>query len=333
MGMKSMWNSLWLLSYTLIFTTSMTFMAVAQDVPGAWKSEWPTTDFSRKTIEYSEILSGGPPKDGIPAIDDPKFAPIKDSNTIAATEPVIVFSHAGETKVYPLRIMMWHEIVNDEIGGMPIVVTYCPLCNAAIVFDARLAGRVLTFGTTGKLRNSDLVMYDRQTQSWWQQFSGEAIVGELTGLSLKMLPARIAAFAMVRERHPRAQVLVPNSSFARAYGSNPYVGYDTSKLPFLFSGDLPSDINPMMRVVVVDGKAWTLSLLRERKTVTYKNLVLRWTAGQNSALDTRAIAKGRDVGNVTVQRKEAGGLHDAAHHVTFAFVFNAFHPDGEMFKD
>ena len=333
MGMKSIRSSLWLLSYALIFTASTAFMAVAQDAPSAWKSEWPTTDFSRKTIEYSEILSGGPPKDGIPAIDDPKFTSIKDNNSIAATEPVIVFSHGGETKVYPLGIMMWHEIVNDEIGGMPIVVTYCPLCNAAIVFDARLSDRVLSFGTTGKLRNSDLVMYDRQTQSWWQQFSGYSIVGELTGSSLKMLPARIEAFAMVRERHPNAQVLVPNSTFARAYGSNPYVGYDTSKNPFLYSGDLPAGINPMMRMVVVDGKAWTLPLLREKKTVTYKNLVLRWTAGQNSALDTRTISKGRDVGNVTVQRKDVDGMHDVAHHVTFAFVFNAFHPDGEMFKD
>jgi len=308
-------------------------LGAAQDAPRAWHSEWPDTDFSRHTIDYAEILSGGPPKDGIPAIDNPQFEPIHGSQDIPATEPVIVLSHGGETKVYPLRIMMWHEIVNDEIGGQPVAVTYCPLCNAAIVFDARLGGQILTFGTTGKLRNSDLVMYDRQTQSWWQQFSGDAIVGRLTGQSLTVLPARIDSFARAKSRHPDAQILVPNAGMSRQYGSNPYVGYDTANRPILFVGDLPEGLNPMMRVIVVDGKAWTLELLRKKKSIVYQDLVLRWVAGQNSALDTHTIAKGRDVGNVIVQRKNTSGPVDVAHHVTFAFVFHAFHPKGQLFTD
>jgi len=141
------------------------------------------------------------------------------------------------------------------------------------------------------------------------------------------------AFGLAKERVPDAQVLVAHSTFSRPYGSNPYVGYDTSVRPFLFAGDLPPDIDPMVRVVVVDGKAWSLPYLKKRGRVEDDDLVLTWTAGQNSALDTRFIYKGRDVGNVTVQRKSDSGLNDAVHHVTFAFVFHAFHPEGRLFKD
>lgn len=308
-------------------------MALASShAPSGWLDEWPNTDFSKQDVDYAEIISGGPPKDGIPAIDRPKFKPIANITNISDTEPAIVFSHNGQTKAYPLSIMMFHEIVNDTIGDMAIAVTYCPLCNAAIVFNALHNGQHLTFGTTGKLRNSDLVMYDRQSESWWQQFSGKAIVGEKTGEVLEMLPARIESFALIKNQYPNAQVLIADRGFARrAYGTNPYVGYDTSISPFLFMGELPKDINPMMRVVVVEGKAWTLPLLVKNKTIKFENLIIRWVAGQNSALDTRKIADGRDVGNISVQTLGKSGLVDVAHHVTFAFVFHAFHPDGQMF--
>lgn len=302
-------------------------------VPRSWTAEWPDTDFSNTSVQYGEIQSGGPPKDGIPAIDEPQFMPIGSITEIVGTEPAIVVSLGGETKVYPLRILTWHEIVNDRIAGVPVAVTYCPLCNAGIVFDARLEGAELTFGTTGKLRNSDLVMYDRQTESWWQQFSGEAIIGKLNGKVLKMLPSRMEAFDIVKAREPNAQVLVAQSTLRRAYGSNPYVGYDTSVRPFLYAGDLPPDINPMTRVVVVDGMAWALPLLKKNKRIEVDDLVLSWTAGQNSALDSRFIYKGRDVGNVVVQRRTDSGFQDEIHHVTFAFVFHAFHPEGTLFKD
>lgn len=305
----------------------------ADIVPRSWTAEWPDTDFAKASVPFGEIRSGGPSKDGIPAIDHPQFQPIASTANIVGTEPVIVVSLGGETKVYPLRILTWHEIVNDRIGGIPVAVTYCPLCNAGIVFDARLGEAELTFGTTGKLRNSDLVMYDRQTESWWQQFSGQAIVGQLTGHELTMLPSRMEAFALVKAREPNAQVLVAESTFSRPYGSNPYVGYDTSVRPFLYAGELPPDINPMTRVVVVDGQAWALPLLKQRQRIEVDDLVLSWAAGQNSALDSRFIHKGRDVGNVTVQRKTDSGLRDTVHHVTFAFVFHAFHPEGQLFKD
>ena len=134
--------------------------------PASWRHEWPRTDFSRHSVAYDEIVSGGPPKEGIPAIDNPSFASVSEIRGLAAHAPVISVAIGADARAYPLRIMIWHEIVNDTVGGVPIAVTWCPLCNSSVVFDRRLGGRTLSFGTTGKLRNSDLVMYDRETESW-----------------------------------------------------------------------------------------------------------------------------------------------------------------------
>jgi len=139
-----------------------------------------STDFSKHSVPYSEILSGGPPKDGIPAIDEPKFVSVDEADAwLRPQEPVILVQVGDDARAYPVQILMWHEIVNDTIGGVPVVVTYCPLCNTGIAFE-RTQGQVLDFGTTGRLRYSNLVMYDRQTETWWQQATGEAIAGEYT---------------------------------------------------------------------------------------------------------------------------------------------------------
>ncbi len=295
-----------------------------------WSAAWPRTDFAKHTVDLSEIRSGGPPKDGIPAIDDPRFRSVGDVTDLAPTEPVITLRIQDDARAYPLRILTWHEIVNDTVGGMPVAVTYCPLCNAAIAFDRRVGGRVLDFGTTGKLRNSDLVMYDRQTESWWQQYTGTAIVGELAGLELELLPARVESFERFAREHAEGRVLVPSDPSLRAYGANPYVGYDGSSLPFLYDGSYPEGIAPMAYVVAVGGEAWSLDLLRETGGIEAGDLVLTWDPGQNSALDERLIAEGRDIGNVVVRRRAAEGLVDVPYHVTFAFVFHAFQPEGRL---
>ena len=180
--------------------------SVAQ-VPADWRSEWPHTDFSARTIDLSTIRSGGPPRDGIPSIDAPRIVPVQSADHVGAEEPVISLSVNGAARAYPIAILMWHEIVNDTLGGTPLAVTYCPLCNAALVFDRTLSNRVLEFGTTGKLRHSDLVMYDRQTESWWQQFTGKAIVGDLTGAELLTVPSRVEPFSAFVARHPEGTVL------------------------------------------------------------------------------------------------------------------------------
>jgi hypothetical protein len=309
------------------------FTGTAQAGPEEWATAWPKTDFAKTAVDFSEILSGGPPKDGIPSIDDPKFAAVSAITDLAATEPVVGLTVNGDARAYPLRILTWHEIVNDVVGGVPVIVTYCPLCNSAIVYDRRVDGRAVEFGTTGKLRHSDLVMYDRETESWWQQFLGEAIIGVRAGTRLTALPARLESWEKFKSRHPDGQVLIPDNPEMRAYGANPYVGYDGAAAPFLYAGAMPVGIEPMARVVAVGDQAWSLELLRREKRIESGDLVLTWEAGQNSALDTRAIAQGRDVGNVLVQRMGAGGQADIPYDVTFAFVFNAFHPQGTLHKD
>ena len=311
------------------------FATSAMANPAVWKYEWPTTDFEQTSVDFRDIISGGPPKDGIPAIDNPRFLPIAEIEGLAETEPVMGLIVNGVAKAYPLSILMWHEIVNDEIGGVPVTVTFCPLCNTTIVFDRRVNGQVLDFGTTGKLRFSDLVMYDRQTETWWQQFLGEAIVGDLMGTRLKMLPSRVESYANFKDRAPDGLVLVPSRGGLRSYGRNPYVGYDSSRQPFLFRGSLPSDIAPLARVVTVDirgtKEAWSLDMLRDKGTVEIGDgMVISWTPGQNSALDAARISQGIDIGNVLVQRQTDDGLMDVPYSVDFAFAFKAFFPDSPL---
>jgi len=310
--------------------------------PATWRAEWPRTDFSKHTVPLSDIKSGGPAKDGIPAIDRPQFERLVAgksagwSSQVADIEPVISVVIDADARAYPLRVLTWHEIVNDTVANTPVAVTYCPLCNASLVFDRTVAARILDFGTTGKLRNSDLVMYDRQTESWWQQFTGDAIVGAMTGQQLRLLPSRVESFARFKQRFPNALVLVPTNPNARNYGTNPYVGYDaTGRKPFLYDGMLPEGIEPMERVVAVETapgqhEAWSLALLRRKGTIERGDLVIKWEAGQASALDQQTIAAGRDVGNVVVQRRGKDSLQDLPHDVTFAFAFHAFRPESPI---
>lgn len=303
--------------------------------PARWAAEWPRTDFDRAAVGLSEIISGGPPKDGIPAIDDPVFVPVAEAAADhAPVEPVMSLAVAGDARAYPLRVLLWHEIVNDTVGGLPLAVTFCPLCNSGAVFERVVDGAVTTFGTTGKLRHSDLVMYDRLSESWWQQFEGRAIVGARVGAVLARVPARLESFAEFAARHPEGRVLVPDDPRRRDYGRNPYVGYDGSARPFLYRGDYDGPGSPLMRVVAVPGRAeaWSFALLRKLGEVAVDDLVIRWRPGQASALDAASVPEGRDVGGVTVQRRgdqRHGGdcaLTDIAHDAPFAFAFRAFNP-------
>jgi hypothetical protein len=226
--------------------------------------------------------------------------------------------------------MIWHEIVNDTVGGTPIAVTWCPLCNSSVVFDRRVAGRTLSFGTTGNLRNSDLVMYDRETESWWQQFGGDCIVGALVGAELKYLPARVESVERFHARFPQGRLLVPPDPEGRDYGRNPYAGYDSASRPFLYRGSLPQGVPPLARVVSVGGEAWTLDLVKSRRRLEVGDLVITWEPGQNSPLDAAQIDAGQDIGNVVVQRRTAQGFEDAVYDVSFAFAFHAFHPQAPI---
>ena len=296
--------------------------------PAFWSSEWPGTDFSKSSIDnWVEIISGGPPKDGIPSIENPVFRSVADETELAPREPVITLEIEGETpRAYPIRYLTWHEIVNDEVGGIPVAVTFCPLCNSGITFDRRTGAGLLEFGVSGKLRHSDMIMYDRQTESWWQQAVGEAIVGEFTGTRLDTLPSWMESWEMFAERNPAGLVMAQPTGFMRDYGANPYVRYDSSDRPFLYNGEMPPHgIGPLERVVRVGSRAWPMVRLAEAGRIEEAGVVLSWQAGQASALDTREIAEGRDVGNVRV-RDTTGA--DLPHDVMFAFAYHAFWPDG-----
>lgn len=276
-----------------------------------------TTDFSRATVSYEEIIAGGPPKDGIPSIDEPQFIPIGEAaQWLAPQEAVLVAgvsddSPASETtesrvRIYPLQILMWHEIVNDTVGGVPIAVTYCPLCNTGIVFLRRYDGRVLEFGTTGRVRFSNLIMYDRQTESWWQQASGTAIAGRYAGGTLRILPVLNLSWREARSRYPEAQVLSRDTGYSKPYGRNPYSGYDQSERPFLYRGpEAADDHSPMERVYAVkaggEWQAYPYTQLRRRRviqeTVGGQPVAVFWQSGQASPLESSELAAGRDVGS------------------------------------
>ncbi|MDH5535604.1 MAG: DUF3179 domain-containing protein [Betaproteobacteria bacterium] len=305
----------WLRALTLALLLGLASAAVS--APTAWRGEWPRTDFSRHTVPFDEIESGGPPKDGIPAVDRPRFVSQKDAaRWLDAREPVIVFEHRGEARAYPLQILMFHEIVNDTVGGTPVAVTFCPLCNASIVFDRRLDGALLDFGTTGKLRKSDLVMYDRQTESWWQQFTGKGIVGCYADATLHQMPSTIAAFADFREAYPLGRVLSRETGYFRPYGKNPYRGYDRiGDQPFLFRDPVDPRLPAMERVLGVtrNGKVriYPLTALATSPVVNDEvggeTVVVFSREGMLSALDAEVISESRQIPAAAAYSRRLGG--------------------------
>jgi hypothetical protein len=263
---------------------------------------------------------------------------VAKTDVIEPKEPVIELVVRGRARAYPIQILIWHEIVNDEIAGIPVAVTFCPLCNTSLVFDRRVRRRTLDSGTTGNLRNSDLVMYERQTESWWQQFGGAGLVGHYAGARLDVLPSRIVAWQQFRREHPRGLVLSRETGHAAPYGQNPYEGYDEVRSGPIFPSAHGKDdrLSPKERVVFVqrggEAVAVPFSALAERRvvrvTVAGHRLVVRWRPGVASALDSPLISLGRDVGTADV--RENGRLVEFDQ--PFWFTVAAFHPDVRIIR-
>jgi hypothetical protein len=263
----------------------------------------------RPLLDPDQVVSGGPPPDGIPPIDEPRFSRAQAVGWLADTEPLLSLTVGGETRGYPLQIMTWHEIVNDTVGGRPVAVTYCPLCNSGVAFERRAGGRVLSFGTSGRLYADNLVMYDRQTESLWPQLTGQAALGVLTGTALRAIPMGIVAWRDFRAAHPDAWVLTRDTGHDRPYGRNPYAGYDDPSGDVLF--ELPSmdaRLPVKERVVGVARGRDAVAVVRSaiartgvlEVTVEGKELMMWHRPGQASALDDERIVRGRDVGTVAV---------------------------------
>ncbi|MCP5062504.1 MAG: DUF3179 domain-containing protein [Ignavibacteriae bacterium] len=284
-----------------------------------------TTNFEKKSIDLSELFPGGPPKDGIPAIVNPKFTTILvASEWLAENEPVIYVKIDGIAKAYPLQILMFHEIVNDKIGDVPVLVSFCPLCYSGIVYNRTLNGLDVNFGVSGLLRNSDLVMYDQLSESFWQQFTGEAIVGEMLGQKLDVIQSQIISFKDFALSNPNGIVLSKETCFERPYGKNPYVGYDyESTIPLLFRGKKDNRLSQNEKVIGIRlddfSKAYPYSITSEQNIIYDKiddmKIVIFHLPGTASSMDDRLIKDSKDVGATGVFIPQIGSLE-----LTFYFA-------------
>ena len=273
-------------------------------------AQW-QTDWERRIIDTDELLIGifaPDPRDVIRPIDEPIFEDVAQiGDRLQPQEPGAVVEVDGDARFYPLRIMTAHEIVNDEIAGIPVAVTYCPLCNTAAVFDRRVEGTVLRFGVSGLLRNSDLVMWDSATHSLWQQITGEGIVGRFAGTQLEFVPSALVRWEDFRSEHPDGRVLALDQGLpGYNYGRNPYEGYSSRPTPFgFFQGDPDPRFPALERVVGIrvagSTKAYPFSVIAQERVVNDVvdgvPVVVFWGAADTAdALDAGQVADGRGIG-------------------------------------
>ena len=273
-------------------------------------SEW-VTDWSNRTIELTELLVGirsADPRDVIAPIDRPTFEGTDTASSwLADREPGLLLELEGVSRFYPLQILTLHEIVNDQLGTIPVTVTYCPLCNTGVVFDRRIDGVTHRFGVSGLLRNSDLVMWDDVTESLWQQITGEAIVGTQAGTILTALPSALVRFADFRDSFPDGEVLSQDTGFSYPYGVNPYAGYSTRERPYEFvQGPIDPRFPALERVVGVTvgdtAKAFPFSVISPvgtvNDTIGGAPIVVLWGAADTAdALENNEIALGNGIGS------------------------------------
>ena len=299
-----------------------------------WAREFPKTDFTKRAVDFSEIKSVGATRNSIPPIVKPSFRPVAQIKEIGAQEPVVAVILDFAARAYPLRVLLWHEIVNDTLSGKAIVVTYSPLTNSAAAYFRNLDGKEMLFGNTGRLRHFNTIMYDRESGSWWQQFTGKAIVGAAVGKGLTRIASVVQSFERFREAYPEGEVLMPPNPTARPYGTTPFVGMDKAGPKGLDAYLLPPEVKPFERVVVIGDAAWTVKRLTEKGAVEKDGFYLGMVPGQNSAHDTKWISFGQDVGNVIARHRDpaTGDWVTNPHTITFAFTFRAFYPGGVLYS-
>lgn len=223
---------------------------------------------SRHAVPPAKILRGGPPRDGIPALRDPAFVAAHEAG-LRPGDRVIGIVAGGTAKAYPVRILNWHELVNDTVGGIPVAITYCPLCASGVAFDRRIDGRLLTFGVSGLLYNSNMLLYDRESESLWTQMGMRAIAGPRTGQRLTPLPIFHGKWAAWRSRHPDTRVLSFDTGHSRDYTRDPYAGYENSSRLYFPVENESALLPPKTLVFGVAragaARAYPLETLGERK--------------------------------------------------------------------
>jgi len=279
-------------------------------------------DLSNASLLQSEILPGGPPRDGIPAIDRPKFIAARQATFLSDDDRVLGISHQGIARAYPIRILNWHEIVNDQFAGEAVVVSFCPLCGTGTAFSA-LHGKAKTFGVSGLPYNSDLLLYDRETESLWSQIAAKAIAGPLRGEVLNLLPVIHTSWADWRKRYPDTAVLSTDTGYSRDYQRSPYAGYENSDRLFFPVGRLDRRYHPKEQVIGVE-------INGHYKVYPFSELA--HTAGEVSdEIDGEKVLVRFDKAQRSAQVFNAGGKPIPS-LTGFWFAWMAFHPDSAVFS-
>ncbi len=279
-------------------------------------------DLNGSLIPAEDIYQGGPPRDGIPSIDDPVFTTAKNANSLADTDRVLGVVHNGVAKAYPIAILNWHEIVNDKFKGERIVVSFCPLCGTGVVFTTKNK-RARTFGVSGLLYNSDMLLYDRETKSLWAQIEGMAISGKLKGEQLSLIPVSHTTWADWRKRYPQSQVLSRDTGASRDYDRDPYSGYENSDGLYFSVTNKDPRYHPKERVVGVE-------INGQYKVYPFSELAQEdgdEVTDQFAGVTLRIIFDGEHQ-SATVYSEENVEIPSLS---AFWFAWMAFHPDSLVF--
>lgn len=274
-------------------------------------------------VDPEKIISGGPPKDGIPSIDNPKYVSVEEaSKYVQDNELVLGIIYKGVKRVYPLQVMVWHEIVNDEIAGDPILITYCPLCGSGIAYERKINNETVEFGTSGKLYNSNLVMYDRKTNSYWSQIEGLAIVGELTGTRLKPTSIDTVVWRDWKKEHPDSEVLSQDTGYIRPYGKDPYGSYYENSFVFFPVENRDDRVHPKTVIFGIEING-TYKAYREEDLKALKTI-------EDAVSGVRIKVERDDTGIVKITRLDTG--EEVVKERDFWFAWYAFHPDTTLYS-
>ena len=280
-------------------------------------------DFSRHAIPVDEIASGGPGKDGIPAILEPKFVTAVQATFLEDHDRVLAITRGNKAKAYPIRILNWHEVVNDTIDGQPILISYCPLCGTGMAFDPVVDGKTLTFGVSGLLYKSDVLMYDHQTESLWSQIMQEAVTGEMMGTRLTLLPLIHTTWGAWKAEHPESLVLSTDTGHRRDYGRDPYAFYAESARLMFPAGEPDRRLGP---------KSWVIGIELNGETKAYPFYELEKLSGAaTDVVGSENITIHYDHVSRTARIRDQQG-DDLPSVVAYWFAWAAFHPETKLYQ-
>lgn len=281
-------------------------------------------NLSNSLVPVEQIFHGGPPKDGIPAIDNPEFITVRQAGFLKPEDRVLGATYNGISRAYPVRILNYHEIVNDEFQGQAVVITYCPLCGTGMAFDADVSGQTRSFGVSGLLYNSDMLLYDRESGSLWSQLMKQAISGPLKGEKLQQIPLAHTSWRDWKNQHPQTRVLSTRTGYSRDYTRTPYPGYSSSNVIMFPVNYQAAQYHPKEQVLGIEigttFKAYPFSELAKYDGSVLHDIV----AGQK--LEVQFDLLNRTGKILDENRKEIPTV------ISFWFAWVAFHPESEIFK-